>query len=174
MRPPKLCSELGSRRAKPATAESCSTGWISSHPTLLGILGSYVGPPITAQVGKRGNFKALAGWVSQIAVTVGDLVLTERARRHPRGKVQYIGVRQLLCTLRSAHEPRGRGDGLGLLEFESLKQVPPSLASTVRLRPPDGARHCPGLQSSSLEKVSTVGGEILGESPTARAHGQIQ
>lgn len=31
--------------AKPATAESCSTGWISSHPTLLGVLGSYVGPP---------------------------------------------------------------------------------------------------------------------------------
>ena len=70
MRPPKLSSELGSRRAKPATAESCSTGWISSHPTLLGILGSYVGPPITAQVGKRGNFKVLGvpdrsdGWRS--------------------------------------------------------------------------------------------------------------
>lgn len=49
---------LGSRRAKPATAECGSTGWISSRTTMLGILGSNV-DLVSAQVGKRGNSEGL-------------------------------------------------------------------------------------------------------------------
>lgn len=53
--PRQSCSpELGNRRAKPATAERGSTGWISSRTTMLGILGSNV-DLVSAQVGKRGN-----------------------------------------------------------------------------------------------------------------------
>lgn len=128
MRPPELFSELGSRRAKPATAECGSTGWISSRTTMLGILGSNV-DLVSARVGKRGNSEGsgrvpdrsdrreLWLWRNTDAKACLACIRGRQNRRSP-------------AVLRSALEPRGCDDGLDYLGSSTLKH---SESSTVRL-----------------------------------------
>lgn len=114
-----------------------STGWISSRPTLLGVLGSYVGPHDCSS----GQARQVQGpWggprqrqVSVHSMAVGAVVLTGMGSRSCMSGGQN---RRSPAGLRSAHEPRGCDDGLHYLYPKTPKRVShsPAQHSTVRLR----------------------------------------
>lgn len=139
---------------------------MSSRPTLLGILGSYVGPHICSSGQSRLHRRCSA---SRTEVTAGAVALAEpiskacmRGRQNRRSPV----------VLRSAHKPRGFGDGLLASKYSESKLTLPGQASTVRLcREQTAPAIARAARARAWRRVSTVGGKFSEKARLQEARG---